>query len=95
LLKEGRIPAKTDLSSFIENLRKGQQITDNDDAEFITRFEMQKSCPDILITNYSMLEHMLLRPREATIWNSNRQYRLSCVFSDKEYYFRAYRHCHR
>ena len=40
----------------------------------ITRFEMQQFCPDILITNYSMLEYMLLRPREQNIWNSTREW---------------------
>ena len=40
----------------------------------ITRFEMQKFCPDILITNYSMLEYMLLRPREAKIWQDTKEW---------------------
>src|SRR5699024_10687698 len=38
------------------------------------RFEMQQFCPDILITNYSMLEYMLLRPREQKIWNDTREW---------------------
>ena len=74
LLKEGKIPAKVNLDRFIENLKNGSHITDPDDAELITRFEMQNTCPDILITNYSMLEYMLLRPREANIWNTTKQW---------------------
>lgn len=74
LLQEGRIPAKVDLRRFIEDLRKHQHNTDFDDAELITRFEMQKHCPDILITNYSMLEYMLLRPIEVSIWNSTKEW---------------------
>ena len=62
LKKQGRIPAKKNLDSFIENLRKGAHITDPEDAELITRFEMQETTPDILITNYSMLEYMLPSP---------------------------------
>lgn len=34
----------------------------------VTRFEMQQFCPDILITNYSMLEYLLFRPRKGKIW---------------------------
>ena len=49
-------------------------IPDDNDAELITRFEMQQFCPDILITNYSMLEYTLLRPIEAKIWNDTRKW---------------------
>ena len=69
-LKEGKIPAKIDLETFIKNLKNSDHYTDPEDAELITRFEMQTQCPDILITNYSMLEYMLLRPREDSIWDS-------------------------
>ena len=33
-----------------------------DDPELLTRHEIQEACPDLLVTNYSMLEYMLLRP---------------------------------
>lgn len=68
LLKIGRIPAK-DLEKFVQNLSIGVQQTEPEDTELYTRGEMQKICPDILITNYSMLEYMLMRPIEAEIWN--------------------------
>ena len=42
--------------------------THSDDRELLTRHEMQLSCPDILITNYSMLEYMLMRPIERPIF---------------------------
>lgn len=80
LQKQGRIPAKIDLRNFIENLNAGVHFTNEDDAELITRFEMQNCCPDILITNYSMLEYMLLRPREQKIWDETR----SWLASDKD-----------
>ena len=68
LLKEGKIPAKADMNQFLQGLHESKHIPNDDDAELITRFEMQQFCPDILITNYSMLEYMLLRPREQKIW---------------------------
>ena len=72
LLEEGKIPAKTDIESFLERLHAGQHIPNDDDAELITRYEIQQFCPDILITNYSMLEYMLLRPQEAKIWEQTK-----------------------
>ena len=69
-LKElGKYPSKRDLGTFIQNLRNNETIlTDPTDAELITRQEMHQNCPDILITNYSMLEYMLMRPIEKGIW---------------------------
>lgn len=74
LLLEGKIPAKADMSAFLEGLHNDRHIPDDNDAELITRFEMQQFCPDILITNYSMLEYMLLRPIEAKIWDDTRNW---------------------
>lgn len=74
LLKEGKIPAKADMNQFLQGLHESKHIPNDDDAELITRFEMQQFCPDILITNYSMLEYMLLRPREQKIWNATREW---------------------
>ena len=74
LQKSGKIPAKKNLEAFLEKLHNSQHYPDDDDAELITRFEMQKVTPDILITNYSMLEYMLLRPREKNIWDDTRKW---------------------
>ena len=41
LLKSGKIPAKANLRSFIDEVNRGNHITSNNDAEMITRFEMQ------------------------------------------------------
>jgi len=59
---------------FIENLEKNIHAPSPYDAELITRFEMQMCPPDILITNYSMLEYMLMRQREANIWDKTKQW---------------------
>lgn len=74
LLEAGRIPAKTDMAEFLDNLHDSKHIPNPEDAELITRFEMQQFCPDILITNYSMLEYMLMRPREQKIWDDTRKW---------------------
>ena len=57
------------IKRFITNLENGIHNPDPLDSEYITRFEIQANTPDILITNYSMLEHMLMRQKEAGIWD--------------------------
>lgn len=71
----GKYPSKKDLGAFIERLRNQEDcVTDPQDAELITRHEMHQHCPDILITNYSMLEYMLMRPIERDIWNKTKHW---------------------
>ena len=62
------------LKIFIENLEKGIHNPGPLDAEYITRFEIQQNTPDILITNYSMLEYMLMRQLEAGIWDNTKKW---------------------
>jgi ATP-dependent helicase YprA (DUF1998 family) len=44
------------------------------DRELLTRHEIQDAPPDLLITNYSMLEYMLLRPIERPIFEKTREW---------------------
>ncbi|SOC37079.1 DEAD/DEAH box helicase [Ureibacillus acetophenoni] len=44
------------------------------DAELLTRHEIQQTPPDILVTNYSMLEYMLMRPIERSIWQDTKEW---------------------
>ncbi|WP_035295387.1 DEAD/DEAH box helicase [Brevibacillus thermoruber] len=46
--------------------------TQPNDRELLTRHEMHLTCPDILITNYSMLEYMLMRPIERPIFQQTK-----------------------
>ena len=69
----GKIPSKKDFSAFVDRLKMNAPVlTDAEDAELVTRQEMQMYCPDILITNYSMLEYILMRPIEKNIWDNTR-----------------------
>ncbi|MEY8334778.1 DEAD/DEAH box helicase [Lachnospiraceae bacterium 47-T17] len=74
LLDGGKIPAKSDMESFLKRLHDGRHVPNDEDAELITRFEMQQVSPDILITNYSMLEYMLFRPREKNVWFDTKEW---------------------
>jgi ATP-dependent helicase YprA (DUF1998 family)/Zn finger protein HypA/HybF involved in hydrogenase expression len=69
LIKEGKWPAK-DIERFLTSAYQ----TANDDCELITRQEMQIRSPDLLVTNYSMLEYMMLRPIEASIFDQTRHW---------------------
>src|SRR5690606_17643702 len=75
--EKGKWPAK-DLIAFkesLENLTRTRKIIVNPtDAELFTRHEMQQIPPDILVTNYSMLEYMLLRPIERSIWQMTKEW---------------------
>ena len=77
----GRIPAK-DLEGFRSKgqLRETQFRTQPGDAELYTRQEMHGEenphggIPDVLITNYSMLEYMLLRPIEQPFFEETKSW---------------------
>lgn len=88
LLKElkqrGKWPAKPDLKAWYGS--SGQRWQDPrtgefqravmlpNDAELLTRYEVLRWPPDVLITNYSMLEYMLMRPLEREIFDATRQW---------------------
>ena len=74
-----------DLSDFIDN----GVLTGERDKELVARHEMHMGgipqrwegkkplyggCPDVLVTNYSMLEYMLLRPIEHGFWEDTRNW---------------------
>ena len=77
LKKINKYPARNGsdgLKVFIENLERNVHQPSPFDPELITRFEMQNCPPDILVTNYSMLEYMLMRQRESGIWDSTNEW---------------------
>ena len=63
--------------SFTKYHWKDRLKTQPDDRELLTRHEMHEICPDILITNYSMLEYMLMRPIEREIFQQTKNWLLS------------------
>lgn len=89
LRKRGRWPAKPNAtdheSGMTAWLGSGRRWLDADghfqraierpeDAELLLRHEVQDAPPDLLITNYSMLEYMLLRPIERPIFEATRAF---------------------
>ena len=88
LMKElkahGKWPAKPNLEAWMG--KKGSRWQDSkteefqraitlpDDSELLTRYEIQANPPDLLVTNYSMLEYMLMRPIERPIFDRTHEW---------------------
>jgi len=83
LRRRGKWPAKPDLQGWYGS--KGQRWLDAEgqfaravmrpeDPELFTRHEVLDNPPDLLITNYSMLEYMLMRPLERPIFDATREW---------------------
>jgi DEAD/DEAH box helicase len=87
LAKRGKWPAKPSVSAWYgaphthwrdRSGRYQRAITGMHDAELLTRHEVQESPPDLLITNYSMLEYMMMRPIERAIFDRTRTWLEAC-----------------
>ena len=80
----GKWPSKPDLIKWFgekgsswQNKKTGEfirAVTLPDDSELLTRHEVQLAPPDLLVTNYSMLEYMLMRPIERPIFDKTREW---------------------
>jgi ATP-dependent helicase YprA (DUF1998 family) len=82
LQDKGKWPAKPSLATWLgapgsrwQDRNSGEfvrAVARMDDSELITRHEVQAAPPDLLVTNYSMLEYMLMRPIERSIFDATR-----------------------
>lgn len=83
LRQRGKWPAKPDLRTWYG--AKGSRwknssgdyvraITQPEDSELLTRHEVLATPPDVLITNYSMLEYMMMRPLERPVFDATREW---------------------
>ena len=84
LKSRGKWPAKEDIVKWFgkpgspwQNAKTHEfrrAVTLPEDSELLTRHEVQVEPPDILVTNYSMLEYMLMRPLERPIFDATRKW---------------------
>lgn len=84
LKTRGKWPAKPDLMAWYGKPSSRWQdsktkqfkrcVTLPHDQELFTRHEVQAAPPDVLVTNYSMLEYMLMRPLERPIFDHTREW---------------------
>jgi Lhr-like helicase len=83
LRAKGKWPAKHDLKRWFgakgsrwqnSNHEFIRAVLQPEDPELLTRHEVLGAPPDVLITNYSMLEYMLMRPLERPIFDETRNW---------------------
>ena len=84
LKARGKWPSKPDLPAWFgakgtdwQDRKTGEfrrAVTLPGDVELVTRHEAQIAPPDLLVTNYSMLEYMLMRPIERPIFDKTRDW---------------------
>ena len=81
LQRRGKWPAKPDLQRWYGASHDRWQdpqgrfiraVLGPEDAELFTRHEVLDTPPDLLVTNYSMLEYMLMRPLERPVFDQTR-----------------------
>ncbi|HPF22804.1 MAG TPA: DEAD/DEAH box helicase [Hyphomonas sp.] len=83
LQQKGKWPAKESVAEWFgapgEHWQNGsgdfqRAVLGVHDSEMLTRHEAQKAPPDLLITNYSMLEYMMMRPIERPLFDRTRDW---------------------
>lgn len=83
LKRRGKWPAKPDFLGWYGKSgapwadKKGafkRCVAQPGDPELLTRHEVQEAPPDVLVTNYSMLEYMLMRPLERPLFDATQQW---------------------
>ncbi|MEB2529431.1 hypothetical protein, partial [Kocuria rosea] len=81
LKARGKWPAKPDLKAWYgvkgSHWKNGhgeflRAVLQPNDPELLTRHEVLAAPPDVLITNYSMLEYMLMRPLERPVFDATK-----------------------
>jgi len=69
-------------------------ISENEEivhGELIFRDEMRKTPPNILLTNYSMLEYLLIRPHDSPLFDNNRARWWKYIVLDEAHQYRGSR----
>ncbi len=68
----GRYTGETPENERDSRRNARQHLDDRKDGELVLRSEMRARPPDILLTNYSMLEYLLLRPDDSPLFDDGR-----------------------
>ncbi|MDI6848758.1 MAG: DEAD/DEAH box helicase [Candidatus Saccharicenans sp.] len=77
-----------------ERDQQGYSIIENGDVvhgELVLRSEMRRTPPHILLTNYSMLEYLLLRPDDSPLFNNGRARWWTFLVLDEAHQYRGSR----
>lgn len=82
----GDTPHHRDAASLQEYVREGIELPDN---ELISRAEIRKNPPDLLFTNYSMLEYLLIRPSDNFIVSPEYMKHLQFIVLDEAHTYKG------
>ena len=74
-----------------DDRRRGGAATERLPGELIYREEMQETPPHILLTNYSMLEYMLIRPYDSPLFDGDRGAWWKFIVLDEAHQYRGTR----
>ena len=72
-----------------EYLNKNREYSNWPNTQIIDREELRRNPPHILVTNYSMLEYSLIRPKDLIIFNEERQKLHTIVLDEAHSYIGA------
>ena len=80
------VKGKVSVGLYTGELRRGSKAM-TEDSVILDRDELQKNPPDILLTNYKMLDFLLLRPKDRDLWRYNDPGRLKYLVVDELHTF--------
>ena len=65
------------------------QVADGQGSELLSRDQMRETPPHILLTNYSMLEYLLIRPNDSPLFDSDRGRNWQFIVLDEAHQYRG------
>ncbi len=77
---------KVNVGLFVGGGERGQQVM-TADGVITDKGELRQNPPDILLTNYKMLDYLLMRPKDQTLWRYNQPETLRYLVVDELHTF--------
>ncbi|MCY4543396.1 MAG: DEAD/DEAH box helicase, partial [Rhodobacteraceae bacterium] len=81
------LKGRTRVGLYVHGEPKGATTTMTDEKVITNRDEMRRSPPDILITNYKMLDYLLVRPRDKNLFAKSHPKTLRFLIVDELHTF--------
>ncbi len=85
----GRYTGETPEDERDVHRKASQHLHDRKVGELVFRREMRETPPDILLTNYSMLEYLLLRPDDSPLFDDGRGATWRFIVLDEAHQYRG------
>ncbi len=81
----GKITAGLYIGNWEAAPSNGRRMSES--SVITNRYKMRESPPDLLLTNYKMLDYLLIRPKDQPLWEKNRPDTLRFVVVDELHTF--------